>query len=74
MTAALIIASIVIEGFTPEGGGIWRVHPRGGWDAQWGPPFLLIEGGGFTPGQSGVHTTLPWGEPHPPLVASAALV
>ena len=30
ITAALIMASIVIEGFTPEGGGIRRVHTRGG--------------------------------------------
>ena len=56
MTAALIIASIVIEGSTPEGGGIWRVHPRGGWDAQWGPPFFFIEGG--------VHPRAKWGSHH----------
>ena len=30
ITAALFMASIVIEGFTPEGGGIRRVHTRGG--------------------------------------------
>ena len=67
ITAALIIASIVIEGFTPGGGGIWRVHTRGGWDAQWGPPFCSLRGGGshqgkvgFTPLYPGVNPTPHW--------------
>ena len=65
MTAALIIASIVIEGFTPEGGGIWRVHPRGGWDAQWGPPFCSLRGGGSQQGKVGFTPLYPAVNPTP---------
>ena len=58
--AALFMASIVIEGFTPEGGGIRRVHTREGWDAQWGPPFCSLRGR--------VHTRAKWGSHHFTLV------
>ena len=37
----------------------------GGGMVKGGPPFLVV-GGRLHPGQSGLHTTLPWVQPTPP--------
>ena len=42
-----------------------RLHPGGGGMVKGGPPFLVV-GGRLHPGQSGLHTTLPWVQPTPP--------
>ena len=45
--------------------GHLRLHPGGGGMVKGGPPFLVV-GGRLHPGQSGLHTTLPWVQPTPP--------
>ena len=65
MIAALIRPPLLIEA-APEGGvGHLRLHPGGGGMVKGGPPFLVV-GGRLHPGQSGLHTTLPWVQPTPP--------
>ena len=54
ITAALTMASIVIEGFTPEGGGMLN-----------GPPFVLIEGEGSHQGKVGFTPLYPDVNPTP---------
>ena len=41
------------------------LHPEGGGMINRSPPSFAIEGGLY-PGQSGMHTTLPWVKPTPP--------
>ena len=65
MIAALIRPPLIFEA-APEGGvGHLRLHRGGGGMVKGGPPFLVV-GGRLHPGQSGLHTTLPWVQPTPP--------
>ena len=65
MIAALIRPPLLFEA-APEGGvGHLRLHRGGGGMVKGGPPFLVV-GGRLHPGQSGLHTTLPWVQPTPP--------